>query len=137
MYRTGILPTLLVASLLLPGCSLIEEDQESWQRRVIDVGAISAEVLRTSQQSVFFAFKGGLPVPCYEFKEAVVNRHGRTVAVRVRARSTAEICITVTGRLRVSPLAIDVPGPGKYRFEFWRGPEAAPLTVKVDVPQLP
>lgn len=134
MYRNGVLPTLLVAVSLLPGCSLVGEDQDDSHRRVIDVGAMSADVLSTSQQSTSFAFTGALPVPCFEFEEAAVNRDGRTVAVKVRARSTAEICITMTGILRVSPLAIDVPGPGKYTFEFWRGPEAAPLTVQVDVP---
>lgn len=120
------------ALLLLASCSLSDAN-ETDTRRVINVAASHAQVLSTSRQAVAFEFKGGLPVPCYAFEEAVVEREGQTVDVKVRARSTADYCITVTGTLQVSPLEIEIAGGGTYTFEFWRG-EQEPLAVEVDVP---
>ena len=132
MMRTATLLPLM----LLAGCSFLGEnstpDEAEWE--VIDVGATKVDVLSVSQRSVAFAFEGGLPVPCYAFEEAVVDRDGRTIHVKVRARSTADLCITVTGILRVSPLEISVPEAGTYTFAFGSGPDAAPLEVTVKVP---
>lgn len=125
-------PLITAALLLLAGCSLSGAN-ESESRRVINVAASDVEVLNTSRQAIAFEFEGGLPVPCYEFKEAVLNREGQTVSVKVRARSTADYCTTVTGTLRVSPLEIEIAGEGTYTFEFWRD-EQEPLEVEVNVP---
>lgn len=121
-----------VALLLLAGCSL-SGTNESDSRRTINVVASHVDVLSTSRQTVSFKFEGGLPVPCYEFEEAVVNREGQTVRVKVRAHSTADYCVTVTGTLRVSPLEIEIAGEGTYTFQFWRGKQE-PLEVEVSVP---
>ena len=127
----------LIPLALLAGCSFLSEngtgpDEAGWE--VIDVYAKEVDVLSVGRRSVAFAFEGGLPVPCYAFEEAVVGRDGRTIHVRVRARFTADFCIAVIGTLDVAPLEIAVPGAGTYRFAFWRGPDADPLGVTVEVP---
>ena len=138
MSTRSLLAALLLLSLpALAGCSLLglddgASDEAAWE--TINVGADSVGVLGVEPQRVAFAFEGGLPVPCYAFEEAVVERDGRTVHVKVRARSTADFCITVIGTLRVAPLEIAVPEAGTYTFAFWRGPDAAPLDVVVEVP---
>lgn len=123
---------LLLGVLLWVGCSFSGSNEPD-RGRVIDVPASQVKVVDSSQDAVAFDFEGALPVPCYDFEEAVVNREGRTVRVKVRARSTADYCVTVTGTLRVSPLPISITGEGTYTFEFWRG-DKAPIEIEVSVP---
>ena len=133
MMRTAI----LVLLLPLAGCSFLDKNDSApaeSEGEVINVRADEAEVLSVRQRSVAFAFKGELPSPCYTFEEVAASRDGRTIHVKVRARSTADFCIGVIGTLGVSPLEVAVPEPGTYTFAFWRGPDAAPLEVKVEVP---
>ena len=135
--KTMMRTALLVLLLLLAGCSFLDEngsalDESEWA--VINVRADRAEVLSVRQRSVAFAFKGELPSPCYTFEEVAASRDGRTIHVKVRARSTSDFCIAVIGKLDVSPLEIAVPEAGTYTFAFWRGPDVAPLEVVVEVP---
>ena len=122
---------ILLGLFFLAGCSLSGTNEK--ERQVIDVPALSVEVIETTEQSVTFEFKGRLPVPCYEFEEAVVDRSGQKVHVKVRAHSTAELCVTVLGVLKVPSLEIGVGEEGTYMFYFWRG-EQAPVEVEVTVP---
>lgn len=115
----------------LSGCSLL--GTEGAELQLIDVPADSVAVLEAERGRAAFQFVGGLPVPCYEFAGAEVEREEHRIEVRVRARSTAEVCVTVTGILRVSPLEVAVAEPGRYTFAFWRG-ELPPVEVEVDVP---
>ena len=100
------IPLFLLSLLAFPACSLLGEsgtEPDEAGREVIDVGASKVEVLDVARRSVAFAFEGDLPTPCYVFEEAVVDRDRRTVHVKVRARSTADFCIAVIGKLDVSP----------------------------------
>jgi hypothetical protein len=126
--------SITVALLLLAGCSLSGANEPE-SRRVINVAASHVEVLDASRQTVAFEFEGGVTGPCYEFEEAVVNREGQTVGVKVRARSTADYCVTgpASARLDVSPLEIEIGGEGTYTFVFWRGGQE-PLKIEVSVP---
>lgn len=126
--------SITAAFLLLVGCS-VSGANESESRRVINVAPSHVEVLNTSRQAVAFEFEDGLHGPCYEFKEAVLNREGQTVGVKVRARSTADYCWTgpAPAKLGVSPLEIEIAGEGTYSFMFWRG-EQKPLEIEVSVP---
>lgn len=118
--------------LLWGGCSFSGSNEPD-HGRVIDVPASQVKVVDSSQDTVAFDFEGALPVPCYDFEEALVDREGRTVRVKVRARSTADYCVTVTGTLRVAPLPVSIMGEGTYTFEFWRG-NKEPIEIKVSVP---
>jgi hypothetical protein len=118
-------------ALALSGCSLLSTDGD--ERHVIDVPAVTVTVLNAESNRIAFDFVGGLPVPCFEYAGSEINRDEQRLAVRVRARSTSEVCATVNGRLFVNPLEVVVAEPGEYTFAFWRA-DRSPLEVTVEVP---
>ena len=129
--KNAILAAVLCATLA--GCSLLSDTDGGGTdaAHVADVVTTEVEVKATTGRSVSFVFEGATPDPCHAFEKAVVTRDGTTVDVRVRARRTAEVCIMIIGTLHVDPLVVEVPGPGTYRFAFWRGADEEPLVVTV------
>ena len=123
----------LFIAFCLAGCSLLGDEETSWQNTTIEVPADTVAEVSASEGKAVFWFEGGLPVPCYAFEKADVEHAGDTTHVKVWASRTSEICITVTGRLRVEKLEVPVPAPGRRTFMFWRGSER-PVTVAVTVP---
>ena len=115
--------------LLLGGCSIFGPDGS--EPHTIDVSAHMVTVMDAPAGLAWFDFTGTMNSPCYQFEGIHLVQEGERIDVRVRARSTSDICIAILGQLQVRPVAVSVE-PGQYTVAFWRR-DAPPLELEVEV----
>ena len=124
---------LLLACLLLGGCSLFWEDAED-EYVYRPAYAISVDVAEVRDRTATFNYVGVPRSPCDEYVETQSDRKGQVIIVDLVFRYRKQsYCATVEPGPFEKEVAVRVREPGTYTFQFLSGPDET-LDLEVVVP---